>query len=110
MIKKFARRILRLALGGLLVILGVFFCFIPVGQGILTIAAGLVLLAPDVPFLQRLGKKIEKRWPDQVAAIRRAQNNVSEKLRKRFGRNPPKGENNPDRTTKPDSTDQDGAA
>lgn len=60
---KLPKRFIRLILGWLFIILGVLGLFLPILQGILFLAIGFVLLAPDVPFFKRMMKKIKKRYP-----------------------------------------------
>jgi hypothetical protein len=57
------RRVIRMGAGSFLVVLGIVLLVVP-GPGLLTIAAGLVLLAEDVPFAARLLEKVRKRLPE----------------------------------------------
>lgn len=56
-------RIGRMTLGGVLVILGLAMLLLP-GPGFLCMAAGLALLAQDVPFADRWLQKVRKRLPE----------------------------------------------
>jgi len=56
-------RILRLVLGGALVVLGIVGLFVPVLQGVLLISLGLLILSRESPALQRLGRRLGKRFP-----------------------------------------------
>ena len=61
-------RIARISAGIGLVILGIFLLVLP-GPGILTIIAGLALLARDVPALQRVVDRLRERFaPDEEEA------------------------------------------
>ena len=64
-------RNLRIALGILSLILGVAGLALPILQGWLFLGIGLVLLAKDVPFFQRLSDKLERRFP-KLARMRKA--------------------------------------
>jgi len=56
-------RVLTIAAGTFLLLLGLVFFLIP-GPGLLTIAAGLALLSIDVPFARRLLMKVRERLPE----------------------------------------------
>ena len=53
-------RIGRIAAGSGLIVAGTFMLFLP-GPGILTIAAGLAVLAKDIPLADRLAARVRKR-------------------------------------------------
>jgi uncharacterized protein len=56
-------RLFRLTLGIVLILIGVAGGLLPIVQGWLFVALGVLLLAPDVPFLQRLACRVERRFP-----------------------------------------------
>jgi len=58
-------RIARVALGFVVLIAGLLMLALP-GPGMLTIAAGLALLASDVPFARRLLDRVRDRIPSDV--------------------------------------------
>lgn len=53
-------RIGRIAAGSGLIVAGTFMLFLP-GPGILTIAAGLALLAKDIPLADRLATRVRQK-------------------------------------------------
>lgn len=57
------RRVLRIAGGIILLILGVIMMVTP-GPGLIAIAGGLLLLSEDVPFAARLLEKVRQRIPE----------------------------------------------
>lgn len=75
------RRILRVAAGVGCVLLGVIGLFVPVLQGLMLLALGAALLAPDFPPARRLVVGAYRRWP-------RVRRRVPRVLR-RFGRSSP---------------------
>jgi len=57
------RRFIRIALGSLLILLGVPGLFLPVLQGWLFIALGALLLSVDLPLFDRMVRWLEERFP-----------------------------------------------
>jgi hypothetical protein len=57
------RRMLRIGAGGFLVVVGLFLLVLP-GPGLVVIAAGLGLMARDVPFARRWLRIVRKRLPE----------------------------------------------
>ncbi len=57
------RRTLRLAAGWLLVALGVAGLFLPLVQGVVLIAAGLLVLSRESERLHRIGVRLARRFP-----------------------------------------------
>jgi uncharacterized membrane protein YbaN (DUF454 family) len=70
------RRVLRLAMGWLLLVLGVVGLILPVLQGWLFIALGALLLSPDVPLFGRLVCWVEERFPRLRGTLQRFRNKV----------------------------------
>ncbi len=60
------KRIIRLVLGFIFLILGILGLFLPILQGILFLVISALLLAPDVPFIRRLLKKLRRKYPRAV--------------------------------------------
>ena len=56
-------RLLRISLGGLLILLGLIGLFLPILQGVLFLVAGGLLLFRDRPFLNRWWGRLKKRYP-----------------------------------------------
>jgi len=63
MTKQMVWRVARLAVGGLLVVLGILGLFLPFLQGILFIFIGLSLLAPENRHARRLLRWLRERFP-----------------------------------------------
>ncbi|MBI4633773.1 MAG: hypothetical protein HY742_07770 [Deltaproteobacteria bacterium] len=57
------KRVARHVIGWFFVALGIVGLFLPVLQGILFLFIGLIILAPDVPFFQKLLCRMEERYP-----------------------------------------------
>lgn len=70
------KRLVRIALGSTLLIMGVVGLFLPILQGVLFIALGTVILSRDLWFLKRLEGWITIRYPAVGQAL--------ERLRKKF--------------------------
>lgn len=61
------RRLARIILGAVFLILGLAGLVLPFLQGLLFLLIGIILLAPDVPLLDRVLKRLEVRFP-KIAA------------------------------------------
>ena len=70
------KRLIRIALGSTLLIMGVAGLFLPILQGVLFIALGAVILSRDLLFLKRLEGWITDRYPSVGHTL--------ERLRKKF--------------------------
>jgi uncharacterized membrane protein YbaN (DUF454 family) len=55
--------VLRLTLGWFCVLLGILGLFLPVLQGLVFLVLGMALLAPYIPFLARLRRRLYRRFP-----------------------------------------------
>jgi uncharacterized protein len=62
-VRRELRRIGRIVLGVFFIVLGVLGLFLPILQGLLFLAFGALLLAPDVPVMRRLVVYGLRRWP-----------------------------------------------
>jgi uncharacterized membrane protein YbaN (DUF454 family) len=67
------KRLIRLALGWIFIVLGVIGLVLPVLQGILFLAIGFALIAPDSPWAQDKLERLRRRFPQLAATIDRAQ-------------------------------------
>ena len=74
------KKILQLAAGWLLLLLGVVGLFLPVLQGILFIMLGLLVLSYHSPWAERLLARLRARFPRQHAAM----HEWAHRLRSRF--------------------------
>ncbi len=75
------KKLYRHALGWFFLFLGVIGLFLPVLQGILFLFVGVIILAPEVPFFQRMLDKMEKRHPALFAQAKCLFERVSARLR-----------------------------
>ena len=57
------RKLIRHVAGWGCIILGVLGCILPILPGLVFLAAGAMLLAPDLPFFQRLLQAVSERIP-----------------------------------------------
>lgn len=57
------KAIVRHVTGILFIVLGVVGLVLPILQGILFLAIGTLLLAPEIPFFHRLFQRVERRFP-----------------------------------------------
>lgn len=66
---KFTLRVLRVIGGALLIIAGIIGCFLPIVQGLLLIALGLIVLSYDIPAARRLKEWAERRLREERARL-----------------------------------------
>lgn len=69
--KSKTKHIFRLCAGWFFLLLGIIGLVLPILQGVLFIAIGAVLLAPDIPFFQRTLDRIKNRFPKLSEKIER---------------------------------------
>jgi hypothetical protein len=74
------KRWLRLIIGWKFVILGVLGLFLPFLQGILFLAIGLAILAPESPWAQRQLDRLRRRYPQMSATFDRAMQRASDTI------------------------------
>lgn len=58
------KKIYRHIFGWFFIFLGIIGLFLPILQGVLFLFIGAIILAPDVPFFNRIIMKLEKKYPD----------------------------------------------
>jgi uncharacterized membrane protein YbaN (DUF454 family) len=81
------KRIIRLSLGWTFIVLGVAGLFLPFLQGILFIAIGLALIAPESEWAQNKLDWLRDRFPQMVSGFDRAQERAESMIsRLRFSR------------------------
>ena len=68
------KRVLKHALGWSCILLGLIMLITP-GQGLLTLLAGIFLLADEIPLFGRIKKRIQERFPRIVQAMEKRQSN-----------------------------------
>lgn len=76
--KKPLNIIARMVAGWFFIVLGIAGLFLPILQGLLFLAVGLVLLAPIVPFVGRMRDALYRRFPRVEAAVKRLKKNYHE--------------------------------
>ena len=81
--KRNGRHYLMLALGWVFIFLGILGLFLPILQGILFLAIGLVILSRRSPRVRLLIRKLAKRYPAFGRALVEARARA-ERLRQRF--------------------------
>lgn len=74
-----------LSLGAVLVVLGVLGLFLPVLQGILLLALGLLVLSYEWPPAQRQLDRLRRRYPQAAARVDAAERRVKAWLTRRAG-------------------------
>ncbi len=67
------KRIIRLVLGWIFIVLGVLGLFLPFLQGILFLAIGFILIAPESPWVQDKLERLRRRYPKLGSILDRAQ-------------------------------------
>lgn len=80
------KRLLRLLIGWSFILLGVAGLFLPVLQGILFLLIGLIILAPEYAWAQKLLHKLRCRFPRVSEHAHKAHLKVEEKLHRIFHR------------------------
>lgn len=63
------KRVAKAAIGWFFVVLGIIGCFLPILQGFLFMAVGLIFLADESPFVQKHIRRLEDRYPDQMQKV-----------------------------------------
>lgn len=66
------KRLLKLILGWSFMVLGVLGLFLPILQGVLFLAIGLVILSQEQPWAHRLMSRIRHRFPHMAETFDRA--------------------------------------
>lgn len=67
------KRLIRLGLGWTFIVLGVLGLFLPFLQGVLFLAIGFALIAPDSPWAQDKLERVRRRYPQLASTFDRAQ-------------------------------------
>ncbi len=81
-----AKRLLMLALGWGFIVLGILGLFLPVLQGILFLAIGLIFLAKVSPLARLWRRKLSKRYPNLATKLAQAEHHTTEFARRWFKR------------------------
>jgi uncharacterized membrane protein YbaN (DUF454 family) len=80
------KRLLRLLIGWSFILLGIAGLFLPVLQGILFLLIGLIILAPEYAWAQKLLHKLQNRFPKIFEHAHQSHLKVEEKLHRIFHR------------------------
>lgn len=75
-----SKRIVRIIAGWIFIALGIAGLVLPILQGILFLAIGVILLAPDVPFFGRIQEKFKERYPKAYEKAMKLQDKISRKI------------------------------
>lgn len=80
------KKIIKISVGIGFIVLGVISGFIPVLQGWMFNLVGVVLLAEEIPFLNKYLKRVEQKYPKQVEAMYRFRHKAKQKVLGMFRR------------------------
>ena len=80
------KRILKIGAGVVLILLGVISGFIPIVQGWIFVGLGILLLAEEVPFLNRYLKRLKQRYPKEFEKAHAFRQEMKNKLLNMFRR------------------------
>ena len=83
--------ILHQASGGILIIVGLIVLPLPIPLGLIMITIGCALLAPYVPAVQRLVRRIRTKWPLVDAALLRHRHRMPEVIKSTIDKTHPPG-------------------
>ncbi len=86
--KRDARHYIMLSVGWFFIILGILGLFLPILQGILFLAIGMVILSRRSPRVRLMIRKLAKKYPAFGKALKEARIRV-DRLREKFGRKKP---------------------
>ncbi len=76
------KRIAKLCLGWGFFGLGVIGCFLPILQGFLFMAVGLIFLADESPFLQKYVRRLEHKYPVHMQKVYGFRDGLKRKVRR----------------------------
>jgi uncharacterized protein len=79
-------RAVKIAIGILLIPLGIVGLFLPVLQGVLFLLLAFVILASEIPFVARLRDRLRQRYPEPFDRADRLGERLKDWSRERFGR------------------------
>jgi hypothetical protein len=71
-------RYVRITLGSILVVLGLVGLALPILQGVLFIALGVLVLGKEIPLFARIAERFRSRFPQASRAAERARKRLSE--------------------------------
>ena len=76
------KRVAKIAFGWFFMVLGVIGCFLPILQGFLFMAVGLIFLADESPFFRKHIRRLEHKYPDQMHKVHASVNTMKRKVRR----------------------------
>jgi len=74
------KKLVKLIVGWTFLILGILGLFLPILQGVLFTAVGLVILAEESKFVKKLLQPLERKYPKQFEKVHEFQNSVYRKV------------------------------
>jgi uncharacterized membrane protein YbaN (DUF454 family) len=77
------KKVYRHVFGWFFILLGIIGLFLPILQGVLFLFVGAIILAPEVPFFQKLIDKLEKRHPEIFEKAKLLLHKISERFRRK---------------------------
>jgi uncharacterized protein len=77
------KKVYRHVFGWFFILLGIIGLFLPILQGILFLIIGAIILAPEVPFFQKLIDKFEIRYPEISEKAKLFLHNITERFKKK---------------------------
>jgi uncharacterized membrane protein YbaN (DUF454 family) len=76
-VNKHAKKVMTYVAGWFFIFLGIVGLFLPILQGILFIAIGLLILSRESPWAQKMLMKLEKKYPKQYAEFEKFKRKMS---------------------------------
>lgn len=76
-------------LGGVLVVVGIILTPTPIPFGLILLTIGLTLLAPYMPPIQALVRKIRRKWPKVDQSLRRYRDRMPDVVRQTIDKTHP---------------------
>lgn len=80
------KRIIKVSVGWFFLFLGVIGCFLPILQGFLFIAVGLLILSEESVLIKKLLHPVEQKYPAQFQKVHQFRHHFFQKLRTIFPR------------------------
>jgi uncharacterized membrane protein YbaN (DUF454 family) len=86
------KRLIKILVGGFLIVLGVISGFIPILQGWIFIGLGLLILSEEVPLLKKYRLRLEQKYPKQFQKAHEYRVALMQKMHRLFRRNQNSGD------------------
>ncbi|GAK52380.1 hypothetical membrane protein [Candidatus Moduliflexus flocculans] len=75
------KRIIKVSVGWFFLLLGIIGCFLPILQGFLFIAVGLLILSEESMFIKKLLHPLEQKYPHHFQKVYQFRQKLFQKLR-----------------------------